>query len=125
MALRKLTTTIVGVMGLNLPIDCERLNWLERRGVKFESTLDCEELDWLFLPLNKRYLITKIEDVEENELLIHCRDDFGHVYVVHDCSFEFLDHMRKIFSVDVDVSWHQIRFIKTGTLDFHVLDFHT
>ena len=97
-------------------------------GIKFEyfpQPLDCEELNWLFLPLNKRYLITEIEDVEEDELLIHCKDDFGHACVVYDCSFEFLDHMRKIFSVDVDVSWHQIRFIKTGKLDFHVLDFHT
>ena len=105
-------------MGLNLPIDCERLNWLERRGVKFENTLDCEELDWLFLPLNKRYLITKIEDVEENELLIHCKDDFGHVYVVYDCSFEFLDHMLVNFSVNVDVSSRNIRFKKTNTINF-------
>ena len=112
MALRKLTTTIVEVMGVNLPIDCEELNWLER----FKS------LNWLFLPLNKRYLITKIENVEVDELLIHCKDDFGCAYVVCDCSFEFLDHMRKIFIVNVDVSWHRIRFRKTGMLDF---DFST
>ena len=62
-------------MGLNLPIDCERLNWLERRGVKFESTLDCEELDWLFLPLNKRYLITKIEDVDILPAILHIAYD--------------------------------------------------
>ena len=109
----------------NLPLDCEEL---KRMGIKFEyfsQPLDCEELNWLFLPLNKRYLITKIENVEEDELLIHCKDDVGHAYVVYDCSFEFLDHMRKIFFVNVDVSWHQIRFRKTGMLDFHVLDFST
>ena len=90
-------------------------------GVKFENfqqPFDCEELDWLFLPLNKRYLITKIEDVEEDELLIYCKDDFGHAYVVYDCSFEFLDHMRNNFIVNVDVSYRNIRFKKTGTIDF-------
>lgn len=93
-------------------LDCEELNWLER--FKF--------LNWLFLPLNKRYLITKIENVEVDELLIHCKDDVGCSYVVCDCSFEFLDHMRKIFIVNVDVSWHRICFRKTGMLDF---DFST
>ena len=109
-------------------LDCEELNWLERMGIKFgyfPQPLDCEELNWLFLPLNKRYLITKIENVEVDELLIHCKDDVGRAYVVCDCSFEFLDHMRKIFIVNVDVSWHRIRFRKTGMLDFHVLDFST
>ena len=85
----------------------------------------CEEFDWLFLPLNERYLITKVEYAEINQLVVHCKDDFDHAYVVYDCSFEFLDHMRKIFLVNVDVSGYQIRFKKTGILDFHVLNFHT
>ena len=102
--------TVLALQGVML--DCEELNWLER--FKF--------LNWLFLPLNKRYLITKIENVEVDELLIHCKDDVGRAYVVCDCSFEFLDHMRKIFIVNVDVSWHRIRFRKTGMLDF---DFST
>jgi len=85
----------------------------------------CEELNWLSLPLNKRYLITKLEYAEINQLVVHCKDDFGHAYVVYDCSFEFLDHVLVNFSVNVDVSGYQIRLKKTGILDFHVLNFHT
>ena len=77
----------------------------------------CEELNWLSLPLNKRYIITKLEYAEINELLVHCKDD-NHAYVVYDCSSEFLDHMLVNFSVNVDVSHRKIRFEKTGAINF-------
>ena len=78
----------------------------------------CEEFDWLFLPLNERYLITKLEYAEINQLVVHCKDDFDHAYVVYDCSFEFLDHVLVNFSINVDVSSRNIRFKKTNTINF-------
>ena len=78
----------------------------------------CEEFDFMFLPLNERYLITKVEYAEINQLVVHCKDDFGHAYVVYDCSLGFLDKLLVNFSINVDVSSLNIHFKKTNTINF-------
>lgn len=94
-------------------------------GIKFEylpKPFVCEELNWLFLPCNEVYLVTKLEYVEVNETVVHCKDEFGDAIVLYDCSFDFLVQMRQYFKVGVDVEEHDISFKKNGIIDFRVFE---
>ena len=87
----------------------------------------CEESSWFDLPRQVFYLITKLESIEINDLVVHCvnyADDFdetGSKLIVFECSHEFLDKIRNQLPINCYVGNENVKFVKRSELSYRII----
>ena len=73
----------------------------------------CEELSWHDLPRSKYHHVTKLEPVEQDNMVVHCnRGDTD--FVIFECPFDFLRKLRRILRPRIDHSHRQVFFMKVS-----------
>ena len=88
---------------------------------------DCKESSWFDLPVWVFYLITKLESIEINDLVVHCMDEYdetGSKLIVFECSHEFLDKIRNQLPINCYVGNENVKFVKRSELEYRLIQMH-
>ena len=71
----------------------------------------CEELDWNYLPRGKKYLVTKLEPIEIDDMVIHCINE-GNSLIVAGSPWELDRRLKMVLEQKIDQTHRQIHIVK-------------
>ena len=71
----------------------------------------CKELDWMYLPQDKKYLVTMLEPIEINDWVVHCINGSTGLIVV-ECPWELLRQLKTVLEQKIDQTHRQIHIVK-------------
>ena len=74
-----------------------------------------KELDWEDLPRSTIYLVTKLEPIEINDMVVHCED-----LIIVQCPWELLRKLKMVLSVKIEQKHRRVHIVKNAN---HFNDF--
>ena len=75
----------------------------------------CKELDWEDLPRSTIYLVTKLEPIEINDMVVHCGD-----LIIVQCPWELLRKLKMVLSVKIEQKHRRVHIVRNAN---HFNDF--
>ena len=73
----------------------------------------CKELDWMDLPRSKLYLVTKLEPIEINDMVVHCGDDG---LIIVGCPWDVVRKLKMVLTVKIEQKHRRVHIVKNANL---------
>ena len=71
----------------------------------------CKELDWMDLPKSKLYLVTKLEPIEINNMVVHCGDDG---LIIVGCPWELIRKLKMVLTTKIEQKHRRVHIVKNA-----------